>query len=184
MTIDPARQGIQTGAEIQQGLAASLGAVADWFAAQSDADFGRGPEGRWTAGQHLDHLIRSVSPLNQGLALPRWLVGIVIGRSSRASSDYTTTATRYEGVLDAGGKAGGRFVPPHVAVSRKAKLIQKHRDATRRLITLVGRWEEKDLDAYAAKHPLLGQMTVRELLFFTIHHHDHHLQTLKRDYTA
>jgi hypothetical protein len=29
---------------------------------------------------------------------------------------------------------------------------------------------------------LIGVLSLRELLFFTIHHHDHHLHTLQRDY--
>ena len=36
-----------------------------------------------------------------------------------------------------------------------------------------------DLDKYVLPHPLLGKVTLREMLYFTIHHNEHHLELLK-----
>ncbi len=43
---------------------------------------------------------------------------------------------------------------------------------------LVGKipgWSEAALDRYRLPHPLLGKLTVREMLFFTLYHNAHHL---------
>jgi hypothetical protein len=35
-------------------------------------------------------------------------------------------------------------------------------------------WTEMDLDRCRLPHPLLGKITVREMLFFTLYHYEHH----------
>lgn len=182
MAATPVREGIQSKEELQRALRESLGAAAAWIEARPETDFMRGPEGRWTQGQHLDHLVRSIQPINLGLSMPKFVIGLVFGTSKRPSLRYAELAAKYEGVLDNGGKAGGRFVPTAVAQARKLPLLALHRRATEKLIGLLNRFSEADLDHYVAPHPLLGKLTLRELLFFTVHHHDHHVQTLKSDY--
>lgn len=176
------RKGIHSRAELERGLHASLGEVRDWIAAQPVERFARGPEDRWTLGQHLDHLVRSVQPINSGLLAPKFVLGLIFGTSNRPSLAYAELAAKYEGVLDDGGKASGRFVPPNVHVGQRGALLAQHRKETERLISRVARFSEEDLDRYVAPHPLLGKLTLRELLFFTMHHHDHHLHTLRKDY--
>lgn len=178
----PVRQGIQNKDEIIRGLRDSIGALDDWIAAQPEAAFVQGPQGRWSQGQHLDHLIRSVSPLLQGLAAPKFVLGLLYGTAKRPSMPYAELAAKYEKVLDEGGKASGPYVPPTVSADKKSALVAKHRRSAEKLAKLLGKFSETDLDKYGAKHPLIGWLTLRELLFFTIHHHDHHLHTLQRDY--
>ena len=38
------------------------------------------------------------------------------------------------------------------------------------------RWPEPSLDRYQLLHPLLGRLTVREMLEFSVYHHAHHLR--------
>ena len=45
----------------------------------------------------------------------------------------------------------------------------------------LGNWSEKDLDKYKLPHPLLGKLTVREMLFFTIYHNEHHLKAMLKN---
>ena len=40
----------------------------------SDADFCYASEGKWSAGQQLDHIVRSVSPVNMAMGLPKFIV--------------------------------------------------------------------------------------------------------------
>jgi hypothetical protein len=46
------------------------------------------------------------------------------------------------------------------------------------LASSIGRWREEDLDYYRLPHPLLGKLTVREMLFFTVYHNYHHPRSL------
>jgi hypothetical protein len=47
-------------------------------------------------------------------------------------------------------------------------------DAVEELARRIGTWSETDLDRYRLPHPLLGRLTVREMLFFTVQHLAHH----------
>jgi hypothetical protein len=45
-----------------------------------------------------------------------------------------------------------------------------------RLIGAVKRnWGESELDSYILPHPILGKLTIREMLFFTLYHDTLHL---------
>lgn len=180
----PVRTGVQTKSEIILAIDQSFSALADWVAAQPDSAFAHGPAGRWNMGQHVKHLIRSVEPVNLGLMLPKWLLGLALGTSNRPSMSYDALTARYEAALDGGGKAMGRYIPPAISATQKAALLARYRAHGARLSRLVSGLSEADLDHYIAKHPLIGILTLRELLFFTIHHTDHHLHTLQRDYAG
>jgi hypothetical protein len=180
----PARQIVYAKPEIQSTLMESMEAVCVWIESQPTTQFVWRPEGRWTMGQHLDHLVRSVKPVNLGLSLPKFIVRLGLGTSGRTSMLYGDLTSKYEKALDDGGKASGRYLPPAVGVGQRDGLLAQHRGERDRLVRLLDRWTEADLDHFAAPHPLLGKVTLRELLFFTIHHHDHHLQTLQHDYAA
>ena len=168
--------------EIAQGLAARFDEVVTWFAERPDAAFITGPEGRWTEGQHLDHLIKSTKPLNLALRLPRIALRLKFGTVPQPGTNYDAVVARYEGTLSDGGKASGRFIPPTVAVADKARLLQTFQHEGERLVKVVRSWRDPDLDTCQLPHPLLGNLTVREMLFFTHHHMGHHLETLARDY--
>jgi hypothetical protein len=38
-------------------------------------------------------------------------------------------------------------------------------------------WKDADMDRYSLPHPLLGTITVREILFFTIYHSMRHMSS-------
>jgi hypothetical protein len=173
---------MQTKAEITAGIETRVQEVKDWFGACGGTPFTTGPEGRWTAGQHLDHLIRSTKPLNLALQLPRLVLRIKFGTAKAPGQSFEDLTTRYEATLAAGGKAPGRFVPPEVRAEDRETLIDEFTCEGQRLVAIAGRWNEADLDKYLLPHPLLGNLTVREMLFFTYHHMGHHLETLERDY--
>ena len=44
-----------------------------------------------------------------------------------------------------------------------------------RLHGAITRWGERALDRFRLPHPALGQLTVREMLFFTLYHNLHHV---------
>jgi len=178
----PLRKNLQTKAEIQAAVRDSLHSAADWIEAQPDARFMVAPPGRWTMGQHLEHLVRSTKALSTPIRLPKFVLKLVLAKTRRAGWPYTEVRDRYEKVLDEGGKASGKFLPPAVALDRKASLAKALRTEGDVIARRIEGWTEAELDQVGAKHPLIAVMSLRELLFFTIHHTDHHLNTLQRDY--
>lgn len=177
-----ARGTIQDKASIQQGLREAMSAVTDWVESQPPEHFEKGPEGRWSVGQHLEHLVRSVQPVALGMATPRPILRLFTGAVSRPGMSYTAVLEGYEATLEAGGKASGRYDPPPIAATRRPRIVARHRALCATLVKRIGRWPEEALDCHGAPHPLMGLLSLREVLFFTIHHHDHHFATLTRDY--
>ena len=59
------------------------------------------------------------------------------------------------------------------------KLIKKYVLHKEKLIAKIEKQTESDLDKYILPHPLLGKVTLREMLYFTIHHNEHHLELLR-----
>jgi hypothetical protein len=103
----------------------------------------------------------------------------MFGKTNRPSKTYDDLVTKYKTKLAAGGRASGPFIPPFISFEKKDELIKKYNEQKQKLIIKIEKQPEKDLDAYILPHPLLGKVTLREMLYFTIHHNEHHLELLK-----
>jgi len=137
------------------------------------------PNGKWSAGQNLDHLIRAIKPLQLAYSLPKFALLILFGKTNRSSRTYEELVTKYKSKLAAGGKASSPFIPPTINFEKRENLIKKYNEQKQKLIARIENQSEKDLDVYILPHPLLGKVTLREMLYFTIHHNEHHLELLK-----
>ena len=45
-----------------------------------------------------------------------------------------------------------------------------------RLVLNINNYSEQQLDTFILPHPLLGKVTLREMMYFTIYHAEHHLK--------
>lgn len=165
--------------QIISALNEKIDAFNNYIAPLSKEQFEATPNGKWSAGQNLDHLIRAIKPLQLAYRLPKFALLILFGKTNRPSRTYDDLVTKYKTKLATGGKASGPFIPPVISFERKEALIRKYKEQKQKLIARVEKQEEKDLDTYILPHPLLGKVTLREMLYFTIHHNEHHLQLLK-----
>jgi hypothetical protein len=141
----------------------------------------RSNDSKWTPAQHFDHISRSINPLGILFKLPKWLVRFRFGMSNRDSRDYDAVAEKYRARLKAGGRAAGRFLPDQKPFE-KTRLVQKGERAVEKLSRSFSRWSEREMDVFIIPHPLLGKLTVREMLYFTIYHIEHHRKLIQRDY--
>jgi DinB superfamily len=146
---------------------------------QSQESFTKSDNGKWSIGQNLDHLIRSLSPVNQALLLPSFVLRIMFGKPNRTGRSYQGLVDRYHQKLSAGGTATGRFIPPAVSWEQKASKVADFNLQKDRMIKRLESWSEDQLDQYLLPHPLLGKITVREMLFFSAYHIQHHLHLLE-----
>lgn len=169
--------------EIIQRLERVSKTYRQWYLDRPIEKMESAPEGAWTAGQHLLHLIKSTKPLAKGMGYPRFLLLLKFGKAKHASRSYETVIQEYQDALDRGGKASGEYVPRKVRKEERDQLLGRFRDEMAVLINQVHQWSEKHLDNTVAPHPLIGKLTVRELLYFTIYHTEHHLTILEERYS-
>ena len=146
------------------------------IASLSEEQFLQAEPGKWSPGQQLDHLVRSVAPLEQALNLPKFIPRMLFGKANRPSRSYDEVVARYQDKLAQGGKASGKYVPAAVTVAQRDALIDKLNDLVEKLSRSLGSYREEDLDTILLPHPLLGKLTLREMLYFTIYHVQHHHQ--------
>jgi hypothetical protein len=138
---------IQDKPQIISALSEKVDAFNNYISLLNKEQFEAAPNGKWSAGQNLDHLIRSIKPLQLAYGLPKFALNILFGKTNRPSRTY--------------------------------ELIEKYTEQKQRLISKIEKQSEIHLDKYILPHPLLGKLTLREMLYFTIHHNEHHLELLK-----
>lgn len=161
-------------------------AVAGYFGSREEAVFMRQLQGTWSPAEHLDHLNIAVSAVARGFGISPLLLRLRFGSAKRPSRTYEALRADYRARLAAGGRASGRFVPvrqttdPAYAEMRKSDLLARWVRVNDRLRTALGGWSERNLDRIRFPHPLLGKITARELVFFTIYHGHHHVAAVQR----
>jgi hypothetical protein len=165
----------------QHGLLQKLSAVerdvAAFFASLSPEEWDQRVGSAWTPAEHLDHLNIAVSAVARGFAVPRLLLRLRFGKAHRASRPYEDLRADYRGRLAAGAGASGHFVPAanrSEGASHHAHLLARWHRANERLREALRRWPDRDLDRIQLPHPILGKITAREMVFFTIYHGGHH----------
>ena len=143
-------------------------------------DFCYAPEEKWSAAQQLDHIVKSVSPVNMAMGLPKFILKWKFGTANRPSKTFDELVEKYNWKLLEGGKASGRFVPAPVTVEEKEKLLAELNKTVSNLCRKTGKHSEDALDTYILPHPLLGKLTLREMLYFTAYHVEHHRRLVEK----
>ena len=176
----------QTQPEIVSALAEQQLASMDYWTSFDTESFFRSIGEAWSPAETVRHLTKSTRPVVQALTVPKWLLRFRFGKSKRPSVAYDDLRSRYREQLAAGGKAG-RFAPSSQSESDleawRKKILATYTQVNEDLRKAIGRWSEKSLDQLQLPHPLLGNLTVREMLFFTLYHQRHHMDVVRRHLT-
>lgn len=141
-------------------------------------DFEKVVEGKWTPGQQAEHIFKSVNPVVLALKLPMFMLKLFFSTNNRNSKSFDELVMKYNQKLLLGGKATNRFIPKKITYDQKEIIIGKLKNTIEKLCTLTLKLDEKQLDTYLLPHPLLGKLTLREMLFFTIYHVTHHQKSV------
>ena len=133
----------------------------------------------WSASDNLDHLVKSHKPIAQALKLPKITLQGMFGKPQRPSISYEELCRNYRDKIAKGAQASGRYLPNQespdsTAEVRKGELLDRFSKASMELVSVVEKWEEHALDQYLLPHPILGKLTIREMIFFTIYHNLRH----------
>lgn len=137
---------------------------------------------RWSAADQVRHLTRSTYPLARAYSLPRFLLLLRFGARLRPSDSYREVAERYGRLLETRPDSG-RYAPrpdERRDEERRAEIMAHWRDAVSRLTQSAGTWSERALDRFRLPHPLLGRISAREMLYFTLFHTSHHGRQMAR----
>jgi len=176
---------INTKVELISILKDSRQRVIEWFTKIPAQDFFTRQGEVWSPSDNVDHLIRAHKPITMAMKLPKFVLQLIFGKANRPSKSYEALCEKYLGALRQGGRAGGTFLPTQEspegnAEERKKKILDQLSKVSAELISVAEKWDENVLDKYILPHPLIGKLTVREMLYFTIYHNLRHA-TLEGD---
>lgn len=164
-------------------LARDFSAVREWgslFWQAVPADrFFESMDGAWSPADHVRHLIKSNRAVARALDMPRLVLLLRFGFTTRASRSYSALRATYKEALDAGLRAGS-FTPsplatPQQTADERARILDNWSVTLTTLESGARKWSERALNRLRLPHPGLGSLTVREMLFFTLYHNTHHV---------
>jgi uncharacterized damage-inducible protein DinB len=156
----------------------------DWLEKQPNDAWGKGPEGKWTTGQHVLHLVNSIKLLNNALSYPKFILKYKFGVSNREARTYEVVSAKYHEKLikhqDLSKAFNKNLKTPTLSERKKTLAILQIQN--KKLQHKTKKWKDKELDTLLIPHPLMGRMTVREIIMWTAHHTAHHTETLIENY--
>ena len=174
---------LSTRREIIEALEAAHESAVDFWSDFTTPDFFAPIGAHWSPSEHVRHLTRSMTPLLPALRMPRSALRLLFGAATVPSRPYDAIEAAYLRALDAGGTAG-RYAPtPEKATldtARRDAIMDAHSETLRGMTQALERWTEAQIDSYRLPHPLLGKLTVREMMLFTLIHNQHHVQVAER----
>ncbi len=169
---------INTKLDLISALKNSNQRAEDWFREIPASNFFLRQGDVWSSSDNVDHLIKAVKPITKALKLPRFTLHVMFGKPEKSSMSYEELCQIYRDALANGAQASGRFLPdqetPKDAQEKKKELLEQWSKASAELVSVVETFDESELDQYLLPHPILGNLTLREMLFFTIYHNLRH----------
>ncbi len=166
--------------EIIEQLRANHQEFINYILLLNEQEYTFAPQNKWTAGQQTEHIIKSVVPVANALAMPLTMLAEMFGQANRPSKSYDELVAKYLSKLAEGGVAPSTFVPENQVFADREKLTQKLSSVVANLCEKVAGFSESDLDSYVLPHPLLGKLTLREMLYFTSYHVLHHQELIEK----
>jgi hypothetical protein len=163
--------------ETRHGLAATVNAM-------SANQFQHAVAG-WSADGYLKHLLLSVKPFVRVLEMGPAAVHQLFGTPEQSTRTYDDFVQVYQSRLAEGVRAESydNVVPdsyrmPEGITDAQQHLVQTWHESHDRLTAALQQWTEDDLNQHQLPHPAIGLITVREMLYFTVHHNKLHWQDI------
>lgn len=137
--------------------------------------------GKWSDGEHLEHLRKTSRALNKGMKIPKLVLRYKFGKMNREEKTYEQVVAKYQKALNKGSvKAPAEFVADKISIEDKDRIIKWFREEQATLKDIVMKNSEKALTKYVIPHPLTGRMNFREFIYFTAYHTEHHHKLMKK----
>jgi len=154
--------------------------LVNWLNNQPEENWEKGPEGKWTTGQQVLHIVNSLQALNKALRVPKFILKFKFGKSNREVRDFDTVVQRYQDRLRENQEAAFQFNQKlkTPSIQERKKLITTLIREYTKLQKHTKKWKDRHLDTCILPHPLMGKMPIRELIMWSAHHVNHHTNVL------
>lgn len=160
--------------EIKKSLEKQYATFAEFINGLSNEEFLFTNQSKWSAGQQLKHIVLCINPLLQVFGMPGKIIEQNFGKTEIPGRTYDKLLADYLGKLNQGGKAPNQYVPEIVPENEKSELLKTLPKLIEKLKIELDFFTEIELDTLLIPHPLLGNISLREMLYNAIYHVEHH----------
>jgi len=176
---------IPTKNQLIKDLRISYSGITNWINEQPSDHFNKEIlTGKWTIAGHLYHLEKSTRAVCKGMGMPKLILRSMFGENNRTERTFEEAKTKYEkGLVEIVVTVPDDYEAEKGRIFDKIELLRRFDAGLNNLILVIGKWNEKDMGKYVLPHPVFGKFTIREFIYFTIFHTDHHLEILKEKYS-
>lgn len=135
---------------------------------------------KWTAAQQLSHVYLCLLPFPKVLAAKAYILQ-KFGKINRTIWDYDMVIEQY---LQTSLKAPLQFLPEQVGSEQKTKISADLQEILSVIRKLLNEFTDEELDSLVIPHPLLGNLTIREMFYLMSYHPLHHLEQTRKNLEA
>jgi hypothetical protein len=132
---------------------------------------------KWSIAQNLVHLFQSVKGLVGLFGTPSKMDGF--GKSDRSSKSYEDIKAAYQKILSVPLPPPFNGFRPIDTEGSVSEVMANFQSIHARLLERFALFSEADLDTYQIPHPVMGLLTMREIMQFTAYHTRHHHLAIK-----
>lgn len=138
-------------------------------------------EGKWSALQNVEHLLKSIHVVNPALRKPSILLRSAFGKPNREARTYDELVRRYQEKLNHGAaKAPEQYQARPSEDLDATTLLAQYDQEVHRFLKFIEKVKDRKLDRTLLPHPLLGKLLMREVLYFMHYHTGHHFEAIKK----
>ncbi|MDX1957713.1 MAG: DinB family protein [Leptospiraceae bacterium] len=162
--------------EIVSAIDITVNSIAEFYASIPEEFFFTTPKDGWAPEKNVRHLTKSTLPIYLGMKGPKFAL-LIFGTNKNKSQNMEAVINLYLSKLSQGAGVGifEPFTPSAKGnKEKKEKLISSLKESGMNLKNVLDSWSEEELDSYKMPHPILGNITVREMNLFAIYHFFHH----------
>jgi len=130
---------------------------------------------KWTAGQQFSHIYLTLIPFLKVLPSKDFILE-KFGKIDRPTWNYETVVEKY---LTTTLKAPAQYLPEKITLEQKLTICNDLQATLKSISELLDQYSEEELDTLVLPHPLLGNLTIREMFYLMTYHANHHLKQTK-----
>lgn len=130
---------------------------------------------KWTAGQQLQHIYLTLLPFPKALSSKEYLLH-KFGKINRPIWNYDTVIENY---LKSTLQAPQTYLPEQINADQKGKIASDILYLLTSIQHLLNDYSDEELDTLVLPHPLLGNLTLREMFYLMTYHAAHHSKQTK-----
>jgi hypothetical protein len=168
-----------TKSEILNSLHKHLTETNSFLNTTDNSIFFRSIDNKWSIAEQIEHLGLSFFATNLVFSMPKSILGTIIGKNKRSNLSSEAIINQYLAKLSSGSKASFPYQPRLSMLKNRTLILNFWNSTQKKMISLIEKTKEEDLDIYLIPHPIIGKITLREFLYFTIYHIEHHLNSMR-----